>query len=141
MKNRCFTAIMLLFVTLVACTKEDIPGPQGPPGVDGNANVKSQRFINRPFFLNPLANIYEVFLDWDGLSPDIVANGSVQVFIAPANDGGSSWTALPGRFSPDLTTWPAAEFDVQVSAGRVVVYTAAQPVFNVDFRVVAIAGN
>ena len=141
MKNVLLMGLFVLFGT--ACTKE-IPGPQGPSGPagsNGNANVRSRSFVSQSFFFNTAANVYEVFLDWDGLTAEVVNKGSVQVYIAPANNNGIEWNFLPGNFTPDIANVPSVRFEVQVITGRVAVFSASNPGFAADFRVVATAGS
>ncbi len=133
--------IAILFVSLASCQKEAI-GPEGPAGQDGNANVTIITHSNQNIFLNPILEIWELTLTVPEITGEIMANGIVTVFLAPANSNNSSWTALPGMFSPDLSEIPAVHFNYQVSSGGVAIFTFAEPAFKfVDVKVAVIEGN
>lgn len=131
----------LFAFSLTGCQTEVI-GPEGPPGQDGNANVRIVNIINQSIFLNPLLNSWEIIVDVEEITREIMNNGFVSAFLAPANNNNRSWTALPEMFSPDLSAIPAIHFDYEVFTGRVAIYTFSEPAFQgVDVRVVIIEGS
>ena len=136
---------IVVAVTLMSCGGVGPAGPEGPErpqGPPGNANVKSKTFTNLPFVRNSVAMVDEVFLDWPEVTTDIIRNGSVQVFITPANDMSASWTSLPGSFSPDVPAVAPIRLDVQSTQGRVAVYTTDTLTFmRADYRVVVTAAS
>jgi hypothetical protein len=143
MKRVPLVSIFLL-LSLVSCTREVVgpQGPEGPQGPPGNANVQAVIFTNRPFTYNELADVYQVLVDVPQITADILSSGSVSAFVASANSNNTSWTALPGNFSPDFQEFPLVPFDFQYSSGSATIYTATDPGFgNVDLKIVVTAGN
>lgn len=142
MKPILFFLFSALLLMSASCTEEENVGPQGPQGPAGNANVQAIIFTNRPFTFNPLANVYQVLVDVPQINNDILAKGTVSAFVAPANNNNSSWTALPGKFSTDITAHPMVEFDFQYSSGSATIYSTSNPNFgNVDLKIVVTAGS
>ncbi len=119
---------------LGSCVKNEV-GPKGDPGV---SNIKTFTFSNQAIAPNPLdTNINQVTIDFADLSASIVLNGFLQAFVAPANSNKSTWTALPGLFSPAPGEVPFVQLNYQFSQGRLVIYTIQNPDFeSVDVKVV-----
>ncbi|MDO1449400.1 hypothetical protein Q0590_24205 [Rhodocytophaga aerolata] len=144
MKRNVFFPIMGLLLLAASCTREEVgpQGPEGPQGPPGNANVEAVIIVNQPFTFNQLANVYQVLVDVPQITGEILSGGTVSAFIAPANSNNTSWTALPGRFSTEITSIPAVHFDFQYSSGSATIYSVTNPAFgNVDLKIVVAAGN
>lgn len=130
-------AALFFALLMVSCI-----GPEGPIGPEGGANITTVVFKNVSFFNNELAGVYQVFLDTDELTDEIIANGDVSAFIAKANSDNSEWTALPGNFSPVFEDDTQSRFfDFNFAKSRAVVYSSVDPGYNVDIKLVIVSGE
>src|SRR5215831_6293611 len=130
-----FTFICIAFL-ITGCTKSGDTGPQGPQGLQGpqgNANVKTVVYTNQAFTFNTLASVYQVLISVPDITAAIVQKGSVNAFVAKANNNNADWTALPGNFTPDVTN-PSIQrfFNFHYASGVATVYTNNLPGYNVD---------
>lgn len=146
MKWPSFTFILSLFgfLMLTACEGPEGPeGPAGPAGPAGNANVKSTTVRNLSLTLNPLVPLYTTNVPVPDITADIMARGSVAVYISQANNTSNAyWAAIPGNFQPPGSTTVSLQFfDYQISAGSVTIFTRTSPGYNIDARVVVTAGQ
>jgi hypothetical protein len=86
-----------LLVTVSACRKEEIPGPQGDqgaPGRGGNANITSTsvfQVIASQWKVDTVSNGMKATIDAPQITASVIEKGAVKVFIK----AGQSWSELP----------------------------------------------
>jgi hypothetical protein len=88
-----------IFVTMMAgtllmfssCSKQGAEGPQGPAGIDGNANVIGESPVTVSSWAYG-SNVYSATFTDGNITSDVVNNGIVEVY-KQYSDG--SWTNLP----------------------------------------------
>jgi len=147
MKSQTAHLVVFLFFSLLmfSCTKEGDTGPQGPAGPtgpQGNANVKTVTFTNQPFTQNPLVNVYQVLVTVPDITTAILQKGTVNAYVAKANNNSTDWTALPGNFTPDLNNASLSRFyNFNYGTGAATIYTTTNPGYNVDLKIVVVAGQ
>ena len=93
MKNLTLKGLLIFVVvvfSLTGCKKEE--GPQGPPGKDGNANVKTAIIKVFGYEWEQSGSLYIVDKPSDLLTQDIIDNGSAHLYVEV---GEGMWTALP----------------------------------------------
>lgn len=75
-----------------ACKKTSEPGPTGPAGATGNANVKSE--LDTAFTWTYGSTSYGAAITVSNITQDIVDNGAVLVYMKVGTD----WQPLPYTF-------------------------------------------
>jgi hypothetical protein len=140
MKNLSVISMCVAFSLLfISCTKEGPQGPQGNPGLDGNANVHSYLYHVTSWTLDG-TEYYNVLLA-DYITQDILDNGAVLVYMS---NGSGSWLALP------FTMWYNGYGEVTsqvISVGGITIWVSDSDLApqaypgNIDFKVVAIGGS
>jgi len=136
--------LFIYFLVTTGCTKNGDTGPQGPQGLQGpqgNANVKTALYTNQAFTYNTLASVYQATVSVPDITAAIVQKGSVSAFVAKANNNNVGWTALPGNFTPNVTNASIQRFfNFNYASGTATIYTNNLPGYNVDIKVVIVAG-
>ncbi|MGN0032534.1 MAG: hypothetical protein ACI358_01960 [Candidatus Limimorpha sp.] len=93
-----FNSLTVLMICLAVFSCKGPKGDQGPVGPAGNANVFSAVVDTRPnnwIWDSGGCNWYVDF-DWvDGITPDIVDNGAVLVYMENPNPSYYAWHQLP----------------------------------------------
>lgn len=108
MKNLLLIALVLLAVS--GCKKEEVVGPQGPQGKEGNANVESYDFTIYSSSWESYDWGWEAIKEWDKLTEEIINDGGVFVY----------WAVEDNTFAPLPTTIPAGNgFITILSAFRI----------------------
>ena len=93
-----FRSLTALFICVSVFSCKGPKGDQGPAGLDGNANVYSAVVETRSdnWKWDSDALNWYVDFDWvDGITPDIVDNGAVLVYMENPNPSYYSWHQLP----------------------------------------------
>lgn len=92
---------LLLVSTLFITTS--CRGPQGEPGRDGNANVKSETVVTKANDWSWDANSCNWYIDleWDAIDYDIVDYGAVLVYMENPNNDFYGWHQLPLTLYPN----------------------------------------
>ena len=142
MKNltlKGFLIVVAVIFSFSSCKKEE--GPQGPPGKDGNANVKTQIITVTPGEWNTNNSTLYVIKDVSIITSDIANSGAVMVYLKATNS--SSYQALPytwpGNNERIMRFWyskGSLEIDIYEENGP-----ASTPTSTYTFKVVAIEGN
>lgn len=92
--------LIALTLSMWACKKEEVEGPQGPkgeqgpPGEDGNANVTTGTATVSNWSWN--SPNYWGTMTWSEITQDIVNTGAIFVYMQV----GSSWFQLPYTWYP-----------------------------------------
>lgn len=141
----CFIGCLFCLAS-VGCTKDGDMGPQGPAGpqgAQGNANVQTSIFTNQAFTQNPLAGgVYQVLVTVPAISADILQKGTVNAYVAKANNNNTDWTGVPGNFTPDFTNPSLSRFyNFSYGSGVATIYSTTDPGYKVDVKIVVVAGQ
>ncbi len=113
--NSLLGALAVIF--MIGCestiVEEGPPGPTGPRGVDGNANVFSLNFDFSMADAVVNEKVASVQYDVPGITPSVVDDGAVLVFFREQG----TWTALPYTFGFDNPDIQAVDFVVTFGFG------------------------
>jgi hypothetical protein len=87
-------ALMLSLFLFTACQKNPVPGPVGPAGKQGNANVTDNQYtVNRPYWnWDTVAHAYFQAQTDSAITQSILDKGAVLVYFSI---GSSVWQPLP----------------------------------------------
>ena len=121
MKKLFYACLLLFAVSSCTINQHDTPGPIGPQGPPGNANVISTEHITlNTWVYSPQYNWYASSINVPEITPDIADYGIVMVYQKIASGPNPVWIPLPDTYG-NVTT----NFDFY--RGGVTIYT-----FNVD---------
>ena len=113
MNLKRYTPLLLLLVLAVSgCKKE------GPPGKDGNANVKSSTITFSNWSWNSSAYYDYANFTWGAITSDIVNTGGVFVY---ASNGAGAWLPLPRTIFPNNTYTQSQRFSYYQGGFTVIV--------------------
>lgn len=114
--------LFALLLSFTACTIENnTPGPVGPQGPPGNANVVSTEHITlNTWFYNQQYKWYAADITMPEITDNVVNSGLVMVYQQLTSGSNQSWIPLPDTYG-NLTT------NYDFSRGRLTIYR-----FNVD---------
>lgn len=133
-----FIFSILLISLSVGCKKE------GPPGKDGNANVKSSTLTFSNWTWDGTAGVEYSYADftWGEITQEIANTGSVFVYVSNGNGG---WIPLPRTIYPNNSYSQSQRYVYYVNGFRVIVQDSdlTQPV-NLGtwtIKVVAVASS
>lgn len=96
----------ILFFVIVLFAVTSCQGPQGEPGLNGNANVKSEtvKTTAADWVWDSDACNWYLDLEWNAIDYDMVDYGAVLVYMENPNDDFYAWHQLP------LTLYPNEQY-------------------------------
>lgn len=99
MRTLNFLGLLLVMILSVSSCQ----GPQGEPGLNGNANVKSETVVTTAgdWVWDGNACNWYLDLEWDAIDFDMVDYGAVLVYMENPDDDFYAWHQLPLTLYPD----------------------------------------
>lgn len=126
-----FYGLITVILSCSGCLKE----PEHTPNPDDNQKITVLIFSNQTISHNPEENRYEVLIQEDKLTAEILSES--EVIVALGNAESNTWTTVPGNFSPDLAMVAPVYFYLDLSIGRAIIYSEELPGFEeVDVQLV-----
>lgn len=142
MNKFLWASIITLTILLSGCTKKEIPGPQGEPGVPG-ANAKSYvvstdfiPILSSAWKVDSVAKLWSTIVKLPLITKDIVDRGSVKVFFQI--DG--AWSELPTLSADTFTQFSFSLGQVNMLVNDMHGTMPAKPI-SANYRFVIISAN
>lgn len=113
MKSKLLLSTICLFVSVMftECKKE------GPPGKDGNANVKSSTLTFSTWTWDTANNFEYADFTWGEITSDIANTGTVLIYV----DTPAGWAPLPRTIYPDQTYSESQRYTYTTGAFKIIV--------------------
>ena len=104
--KKLFLFFFLLSFTACTIHESDVPGPVGPPGPAGNANVISTEPITlNTWFYEASPNWYVADIDAPEITADVVNTGLVMVYQRIQSGQNPVWIPLPDTYGNVTTNY------------------------------------
>ena len=110
MKNLFFLLVLSLVLVNSGCDQATVVGPQGPPGPEGNANVKIYTFGGVDFRQTTDTSVYI-----SNISKDTVDNSAWFVYLVVIGNNSTSSFSIPGSDGSNSHYYPWSIYLNQVN--------------------------
>ena len=110
MKNLFFLLVLSFVLVISGCDQATVVGPQGPPGPEGNANVKIYTFTGVDFRQTTDTGVYI-----DNISEDTVNNSAWFVYLVGFGNNTTVSYSIPGSDASNSHYYPWSIYIIPIS--------------------------